>query len=98
MGFDIGSVLAMNKTEMKATRHLYNRGQNRWLDSFTRELPSSQTHRLSIGKLSQAKRLPRPLPDIGTDAVVDLNGDTEMHCMRRQLHLSITARLESFSI
>jgi len=43
--FDLGPMLAINRSEMKTTRQRDGLGRNRWLDNITRELPSIASHR-----------------------------------------------------
>jgi len=50
--FDTGPVLAMAKSEMKITRKLDGSRPNRRFESITRDLPSSETHRLYVNDVA----------------------------------------------
>ena len=46
--FDVGPMLAINRSEMKTTQQRDGLGRNRWLDNITRERLSNARHRHSM--------------------------------------------------
>jgi hypothetical protein len=61
--FDVGSMLAIDRSEMKTTRQRDGLGRNRWFDNITREMPSIARHRHSMDE--RAVTVPAVLIQIG---------------------------------
>ncbi len=61
--FDVGPMLAINRSEMKTTQQRDGLGRNRWLDNITRELLSNTRHRHSMNE--PAVTVPTTVTQIG---------------------------------